>query len=227
MNNKIKFLILNVALILTSCGIFKTHDKDKLINFENNDIATGAIQLDGYYYIEFEREAQTHDNVTDEKVKCIDVFYIYEDGYLIYISRIDGVTKYICAGKETFENSFKEAHRTVELMVSAHNNSNKKRMCRIDPLDVHHKGLVKIDRDNIKIQFYQLEHQIPGKDSFNSAYLYELNGTVISDSSFTIQSETEFRNNKTTAKTVTYKFKKTENKPNLINYFRSKMKKRS
>ena len=62
--------------------------------------------------------------------------------------------------------------------------------------------------------------QNPTKDSFNSAYLYELNGTIKSDSSFVIKSEMEFRTNKKTTENKIFKFRQTDQKPNIENYFK-------
>lgn len=62
--------------------------------------------------------------------------------------------------------------------------------------------------------------QNPTKDSFNSAYLYESNGIVLSDTTFILKSETEFRTNNTTTENYLYKFRGTKQKPNVENYFK-------
>jgi len=107
-------------------------------------------------------------------------------------------------------------------MLKTQNSTEKrtKRICGFKPNDINRKGLAKLDNNNIKIQHYNIEMQNPTKDSFNSAYLYEQNGTIESDSSFVIKSETEFRTNKKTTKNQIFKFRKTNQKPNIENYFK-------
>ncbi len=224
MKNKIKSLLFIICLIFTSCGIFKTHHKNKLIDFENNRISNNTLKLNGYYYTELEREANSYDKI-DGKIKYLSVFFIYEDGFAINIGGVDGVTNYYCANKINFGNSYENAHATVQLMLEAQNSNDKKtiRNCRFYQNDINHKSLVQIKNDEIKIQTYRIEGQIPNKDSFNSAYLWEINGVIKSDSTFVIQSETEFRTNKTTTEMNIFKFRKTNQKPNIENYFKKRI----
>ncbi|WP_156025581.1 hypothetical protein [Tenacibaculum sp. 47A_GOM-205m] len=221
MKNRI-FLIIIMVLTFNSCGIFKTHHKDKLIDFENNKIPQKTLKLNGYYFAELEREAQSFDKIQGDKIKCLSAFFIYEDGFVVNIRGIDGITNYTCAQGKTFENSYESAHKAIELMLESQNSEEKrtKRICEFKPNDIGNKGLAKINSDRIKIQFYSIEMQKPGKDSFNSAYLYEMNGVIKSDLSFVIENETEYRTNKTTTENTIFRFRQTEQKPNIENYFK-------
>ncbi len=221
MKNRIFSLII-IVLISNSCGIFKTHHKNKLIDFENNQISKNTLKLNGYYYAELEREARNSDNTKDKKIKYLSAFFIYEDGFTVNIRGIDGLTNYYCAENETYENTYEQAHKVIQSMLEFQNSEDKrtKRICGFEPNDIGNKGLTKINNDSIKIQFYSIEMQKPGKDSFNSAYLYEINGGIKSDSSFVIKSETEFRTNKTTTENTLFRFRQTKQKPNIENYFK-------
>jgi hypothetical protein len=216
-------IVLIVVLTTNSCGIFKTHHKNKLINFENNPIPKNTLKLNGYYFAELERDAiKGYDKVEGTKIKYLSVFFIYDDGFMVNISGIEAIATYSCAKKEAYENTYESAHRTIELLLDSQNSEIKrtKRMCGFKPNDIGNKGLVKVNDGRIKIQFYSIEMQNPNKDSFNSAYLNELNGTIKSDSSFVIKNETEFRANETTTKNTLFRFKQTKQKPNVENYFK-------
>ena len=112
------------------------------------------------------------------------------------------VTSNFPAEKETYKNTYGNAHKSIESLIEAQNSKEKrtKRICVFQKNDIGNKGLIKIDQNNLKIQVYRIEMKNPTEDSFNSAYLYETNGIIKSDSSFVIKSETEFRTNKTTTK---------------------------
>lgn len=228
------FLLIIIVFISNSCGIFKTHYKDKLIDFENNSLINQSLKLNGYYFTELELEyGENPPSFTDDyiektginKIKYLTVFFIYEDGFIINVGGIDGLSRFYCAEKENYENTYVSAHETIELMLETQNSDEKrtKRICGFRPDDIGNEGLAQINKDSIKIQLYRIEMQKPTKDSFNSAYLYELNGSVESDSSFVINSETEFRNNKTTSENQLFEFKQTKQKPNIENYFEKNM----
>ncbi|WP_040254734.1 hypothetical protein [Psychroserpens mesophilus] len=227
-------ILLTIIIVLTfySCGIFKTHHKDKLIDFENNSINNQSLKLNGYYYTEFEFEfGENSPPFIDDyirktgikKIKYLSVFFIYEDGFIIKVGGINGLSHFYCAEKDTYENTYESAHKTIELMLKSQNSSERrtKRICGFSPKDIGDKGLAEIDNNNIKVQFYSIEMQNPTKDSFNSAYLYELNGTIKSDTSFVIKSEMEFRTNKKRTENKIFKFRQTDQKPNIENYFKS------
>ncbi|WP_299209884.1 hypothetical protein [uncultured Dokdonia sp.] len=229
MSNRILVLLL-ISLSINSCGIFKTHHKSELIDFENNSITKESLKLDGYYYTEFEIEyGKNSPPFIDDyirktginNIKYLSVFFIYEDGFAINIGGINGLSRYYCAEKENYENTYESAHKTIELMLQTQNSEEKrtKRICGFKPNDIGNKGLVKINSDSIKIQFYRIEMQNPTKDSFNSAYLYEANGIIKSDSSFVLKTETEFRTNMTITKNKLFQFRQTEQKPTIENYF--------
>jgi len=217
-------------LIFNSCGIFKTHHKDKLIDFKNNSIPEKTLKLNGYYYTELEYEYRENapsfigDYIKKtgiNKIKYLSVFFIYEDGFAINLNGIDGLSHYYCAQKEKYDNTYESAHKTIELMLeSQYSTDNRtKRRCGFKPNSIGRKSLVKIINDSIKIQTYRIEHQtIPGGG--NSAYLYELKGTINSDKVFIITSETEYRNNITMKENSTFEFRETEQKPNIKNYFK-------
>ena len=230
MRNRI-LLIIITTFAFNSCGIFKTHHKNKLIDFENNSINNESLKLNGYYYseLEFEYGENPPPFIDDyikktgiNKIKYLSVFFINEDGFVIKVGGIDGLSHFYCAEKDTYENTYESAHKTIELMLKTQNSPEKrtKRICGFKPNDIGRKGLAKIDNDNIKIQFYSIEKQNPTKDSFNSAYLYELNGVITSDSSFVIKTETEFRTNKKTTENQIFKFRESDQKPNIENYFK-------
>lgn len=224
------FLILIIFFISISCGIFKTHHKDKLIDFENNSLTNETLKLNGYYFSESEIEyGEDSPLYIDEyikktginKIKYISAFFIYEDGFTISVGGINGISHYYCAEKTNYENTFESAHKTIEILLKSQNSDENKikRNCGFEPNDIGSKGLIKIKNDSVKIQTYVIESQLqPG--SANSAYLYEMNGIINSDSSFVIKSQTRFRNNKTTSDNTLFKFRKTEQKPNIKNYFK-------
>lgn len=224
-------LLIIIVLIFNSCGIFKTHHKDKLIDFESNSLTNESLKLNGYYFTEFELEDGENappfiddyiERTGINKIKYLSVFFIYEDGFVIDISSINGLSHYYCAEKTNYENTYESAHKTIELMLESQYSSETrtKRICGFKPDDIGNKGLVQIDKDSIKIQIYRIEMQNPTKDSFNSAYLYELNGIINSDVSFEIKSETEFRTNEKTSENKMFEFRQTERKPNIENYFK-------
>jgi len=225
------YLLIFIVLISNSCGIFKTHHKNKLIDFKENSLKNERLKLNGYYYAELEREyGENPPPFIDEyikktginKIKYLSVFFIYKDGSAINIGGIDGLSHFYCAKKENYENTYESAHKTIELMLESQYSTDKrtKRICGFKPNDIGNKGLVKINIDNIKIQFYRIEKQNRKIDSYNSAYLYELNGIINSGSSFVIKSETEFRTNKIISENQLFKFRKTDKKPNIENYFK-------
>ena len=230
MRNRIIRVVI-IAVVFHSCGIFKTHHKDKLIDFESNLIASQQLKLDGYYYAELEYEyGENPPSFIDKyirekgtnKIKYLSVFFIYDDGFVINVNSIDGLSHYYCAEKDLYENTYESAHKTIELMLETQNSTNKrtKRICGFKPADINNKGLAKIENDTIKIQCYRIEMQNPKGDSFNSAYLYEINGTIKSDSTFVINSETEFRTNIITSENTLFRFRQTKQKPNVGNYFK-------
>ena len=228
---KKRIFLLIIVLISNSCGIFKTHHKYKLIDFKNNSLTKESIKLNGYYFAEFELEfgenapPYINDYIQKtgiNKIKYLSIFFIYEDGFVINIGEINGLSHYYCAEKENYENTYESAHKTIELMLKSQHSTKKrtKRICGFNPDNIGNKGLVQINKDSIKIQFYRIEMQNPTKDSFNSAYLYELNGIIKSDSSFEIKSETEFRTNEKKSENKIFEFRQTEQKPNIENYFK-------
>lgn len=221
MRNRI-LLIIITTFALNSCGIFKTYHKNKLIDFENNQIPKNTLKLNGYYFAELEYGNQRFNKIYGNKIKYLSVIFIYEDGYIIRKNCIDGLSNYYCAENKTHHNTYESAHEALELMLESQNSkeSKIKRICSFKPKDIMNKGLAKIESDSLKIQFYQIESQNPKMDSYNSAYLYELNGIIKSDSSFVIKSKTRFRNGITNPENILYKFRQTDNKPKIENYFK-------
>ncbi|MBO6606695.1 hypothetical protein [Psychroserpens sp.] len=221
-------------LFLSSCGIFKTHHKDKLIAFENNKIPENTLKLNGYYFaeLEFDYKNYSHPFIDEyiettgiSKIKYLSVFFFYEDGYVVHVNGIDGLSRFYCAEKETYDNTYESAHETIELMLQSQYAPDKrtKRICGFQPNDIGNKGLVKIENDKIKIQTYKIEPQsTPGAG--NSAYLYELNGTITSDSTFVISSETKYRTDDINAENSLFKFRPTNTKPAVDNYFKMNVK---
>ncbi|WP_225037414.1 hypothetical protein [Winogradskyella sp. SM1960] len=231
---KIRILILFIiCLTINSCGIFKTHHKNKLIDFEDNSLTEKTLNLNGYYFAESEFEYGENpppfiDDYIEKtginKIKYISVIFIYEDGFVVKLGEINGLSHYYCAEKDNYDNTYESAHKTIELMLKTQNSTEKrtKRICGFKPNDIGRKGLVKIENKNIKIQYYSIEKQNPTSDSFNSAYLYELKGIIKSDSSFVIKSKTEFRTNEIKSENKIFEFRQTEQKPNIENYFKKK-----
>lgn len=213
-------------ITFNSCGFFKIHHKNKLIDFENNHISKNSLKLDGYYFAELEHENLRFDKIYGKKIKYISVLFIYEDGFVVMKDCIDGLSYYYCAEKKIHHNTYESAHKALELMIESQNSMERKmkRICSFKPKDIMNKGLAKIENDSLKIQFYQIESQNPKKDSYNSAYLYELNGVIKSDSSFIIKSRTRFRNGMKTPENILYKFRQTDNKPKIENYFKENKK---
>ncbi|WP_179004721.1 hypothetical protein [Winogradskyella forsetii] len=220
-------LFLLVLMMISSCGIAKTHHKNQLINFEDNTITSQILTLDGYYYAELERDVlNTSDNIKSDVIKYLSVFFIYKDGFVVHIDEINGLSNYYCAEKELKENTYENAHEVIELMLQSQNSEEKriKRICDFNPNDISNKGLAEIEKDSLKIQYYRMEGQSPRPDSFNSYYLYELNGIIKSDTSFMVKSKTAFRENKTKIENITYKFKQTDKKPKIDNFFKKNKK---
>lgn len=206
-----------------SCAV--THDKKNLIDFKTNRISQSKLKIDGYYYYQFETE--TNQNYkTNDNIKRVNSFFIYDDGYCLYLPGIDGLYSYYCAEGNKYENSFENAHRNIGLLINAQNSSDKqiKKRCDFEPNYINHKGITKItESDNkIKIQYYQTEMQIPNKDSFNSYYLYEMNGEIKNDSTFVVSEIKNYRTNQIKNVNMVYKYKKSR-KPELINYFKKNM----
>ncbi len=220
MKNK-TLLIITIALTFNSCGIFKTHHKDKLIDFENNQIPKNSLKLNGYYFAELEVENQRFNKIYGKKIKYLSVIFIYEDGFIIRKS-YNGLSNYYCAENKTHQNTYESAHKALELILESQNSKERKikRICSFKPKDIMNKGLAKIKGDSLKIQFYQIESQNPKMDSYNSAYLYELNGIIKSDSSFVIKSKTRYRNRIKNPENILYKFRQTNNRPKIENYFK-------
>lgn len=208
-----------LALSYFSCAT--THHKERLINYNTIVPVTKSLQLNGYYYTELERDANASDSI-EGKIKYLSVFFIYEDGFVVFLGGIDGVTNYFCADNPIIENSYENAHKNVALMLTAQfsNDPRLKRVCGFKPNDIVNKGLTEIIGDQIKIQFYAMEKQHVIKDSFNSYYLYELNGRLLSNASFAISSETNYRQNKTIKVEAIYKFIPMLTKPKVQNYFK-------
>ena len=236
MKSRIFFYII-VCLTFNSCGIFITHKKDKLIDFESSSINYQSLKLNGYYYaeLEFEYGENAPHYIEDyikrtgiNKVKYLSVFFINQDGFVIKLGEINGLSHYYCADKDAYDNTYESAHKTIHQLLKTQNSTNKrtKRICGFNPDDIGNKGLAKIEDNNIKIQYYLIETQNPKKDSFNSGYLYELNGIIKSDSSFVINSKTEFRTDKITSENTIFHFRETDQKPNIRNYFKIYMKRR-
>lgn len=208
-------------LVLSYCSCATTHHKDQLIDHKTIDLTATSLQLNGYYYTELERDANASDSI-EGKIKYLSVFFIYEDGFVVFLGGIDGVTNYFCADNPVIENSYENAHKNVGLMLTTQfsNDARLKRICGFKPNDIANKGLAEIVDDQIKIQFYAVEKQHVNRDSFNSYYLYELNGRLLSNTSFTISSETNYRQDKTTEVEATYKFMPILTKPKVPNYFK-------
>lgn len=222
---------LSLVLSLNACGIFyKTHHKDLLIDFHTNSLSHSGLKLNGYYFVELEQDYGENpppfiDDYIKETgihtIKQLSVFFFYEDGYVLNLRGINGLSRYYCAEKDHYENTYESAHRTIELMLQTQHATDKRtqRLCGFRPDDIDHKGLVRIENDQIKIQTYYIEYQsTPGAG--NSAYLYELNGQLQSDTSFVIHSETRYRTNKTKAEHAIFQFRATTEKPNVDNYFK-------
>jgi len=231
MSNNSLSLFFFIGMIISSCGISRTHHKNKLIDFKKNEIPTNSIKLDGYYYSEMEREYdeflphpidEYYQETGIKKIKYLSIFLIYEDGFAVKIGEIDGLSKYYCAEKSTYENTYESAHESVRLILESQNSEIKRtsRVCSIKPNDIDKKALVKIKNNVITIQFYLAEMQNPNKDSFNSYYLHEMNGFVKSDSSFIITSETQYRYAKTSFENIIFRFRQTLQKPIIMNYFK-------
>jgi hypothetical protein len=221
LKNRIFILIL-FSLIINSCGFFKIHHKNKLIDFENNPIPKNSLKLNGYYFAELEYENQRFNEIYGKKIKYLSVIFIYEDGFIIKKDCIDGLSNYYCAENKTHHNTYESAHEALELMLESQNSKERKikRICSFKPNYVMNKGLAKIESESLKIQFYQIESQNPTMDSNNSAYLYELNGIIKSDSSFVIKSKTKFRNGVKNPENIFYQFRQTDKKPKIENYFK-------
>jgi hypothetical protein len=214
------FFIEVIFFVLCSCAV--THNKKDLIDFKNNEISNSELRIDGFYFYEYETEPSYLYNTT-EMIKRIDAFFIYDDGFTLFLSGIDGLYPYYCVEKQIFENSFKNAQTNIQQMIKAQSSSDNliRKWCNFDPKYINHKGLTKITKTDkrIKIQYYQTESQNLNTDSFNSYYLYEKNGEIVNDSTFIINEIKSYRLNKIEKVNQMYKFRKSP-KPKLNNYFK-------
>ena len=235
MKHKMKkiFLIFISYYILISCAV--THHKKDLIDFKINKIPENKLKLDGYYYREFESDMDwenppyhykkyiTETGIT--KFKTLNSLFIYSDGFTFVLSGIDGLSNYYCAEGIIFENSYENAHRNIQLMIEAQKSKDKKlrRRCDFEPDYINNKGLTEIIGDKIRIQHYQAEMQIPDKDSFNSYYLYEMNGIIKNDTTFVINEIKNYRTDSIIKVNYIYKFRRNIQKPEISNYFKKHM----
>jgi hypothetical protein len=62
--------------------------------------------------------------------------------------------------------------------------------------------------------------QIPDKDSFNSYYLYEMNGIIKNDTTFIINEIKNYRTDSIIKVNYIYKFRRNIQKPEISNYFK-------
>ena len=218
-----KYFILVITVITISCAV--THHKKNLKDFNTNAIPAGKLKLDGYYYTEFETDTNSNYN-TNDKIKRLNAFFFYEDGFSLFLQGLSGLYRYYCAEGHKMENSFKNTHNNIKLLVEAQKSNDKKirKRCDFEPSYINHKGLINLTETNgkIKIQYYQTEFQIPNKDSFNSYYLYEMNGEVKNDSTFIIYELKNYRANKSEKVNIVYKYYNSK-KPKVTNYFKDKM----
>lgn len=148
-----KLILIIISLIFFSCGIFKTHHKKILIDFANNSVINHSLKINGYFFKEFEIEyGENPPYPIDEyitktginKIKFISAIFIYEDGFVVDVGGINGLTHYYCAKNENYENTFEGAHKMLELMLETQNSVEKrtKRTCGFRPNDVNGKGLI-------------------------------------------------------------------------------------
>ena len=70
---------------------------------------------------------------------------------------------------------------------------------------------------------YQAEMQIPDKDSFNSYYLYEMNGIIKNDTTIVINEIKNYRTDSIIKVNYIYKFRRNIQKPEISNYFKKHM----
>ena len=222
-----------LCFIVLSCAV--THDKRNLINFNTNRLTEKNIKLNGYYYCEYERNIdyenppfyyEEYIKITGiKKVKVLNSLFFYDDGFTLPLDGVDGLTTYYCAQGGKSENSYENAHQNIHLIIEAQKSNDKriKRNCDFRPNEISGKGLTEILGNKIKIQYYQTEKQIPNKDSFNSYYLYEMNGIIKNDSTFIISEIKNYRNDSIIKVNYTYKFRQSNKKPEILNYFKKNM----
>lgn len=216
-----------VSITLISCAV--THNKHDLIDYKTNHVSTNSLRLDGYFYREYPYKTDSSDRNfvyanAAEEIDHLDIILIYDDGFSIYLPGINGVEAYYCSVGHKRENSFNNAHRNFELMIEAETSNDKKikNRCDFEPNYIDRKGLTLVSDDKIRIQYYRTERQVPGEDSFNSYYLYEMSGTIPNDSTILITSLKTYRNNSVKPVNYTFKFKRTKSKPVLENYFKKR-----
>lgn len=219
-----------LCFIVISCAV--THNKKNLIDFNSIKLTEKNIKLNGYYYCEYERNIDYENppfyyeeyikKTGITKVKVLNSFFFYDDGFTIPLNGIDGLSTYYCAEDRKTENSFENAHKNIQLIIEAQKSNDKriKRNCDFRPNEISGKGLTEILGNKIKIQYYQTEKQIPNKDSFNSYYLYEINGIITNDSTFIINEIKNYRTDSIIKVNYTYKFRQSNVKPELPNYFK-------
>lgn len=228
-------IIFSSLFLLISCVV--THNKKDLIDYETNTIPTNKLRIDGYYYHEYENEMDWEnppyyykkyiDETGITKFQKVSSIFFYDDGFTFVLAGIDGLSNYYCAEGLKFENSYENAHNNIQLIIKAQKSIDKKikKRCDFEPKNINRKGLTEISGNNIRIQYYQTEMQIPEKDSFNSFYLYEMNGIIKNDTTFVINKIKNYRTESITEVNLIYRYKKNIQKPEIPNYFKKYIKK--
>jgi hypothetical protein len=234
---KINTVLILLVTYFISISCATTHNKKDLIKFQTNKIPESKLKLDGYFYREYEinidrenppffyKDYISETGVT--KCKTLNSLFIYEDGFTYILSGIDGLSTYYCAEGRKSENSYENAHKNILLMIEAQKTKNKKmkRICDFEPNYLDRKGITEIIDNRIRIQYYQSERQIPGKDFFNSYYLHEMNGMIENDTTFVINEIKNYRDKSIEKVNYIYKYRKNAEKPEIPNYFKMHFKK--
>ena len=196
---------------MSSC-VSTTYHKEKLINCKSISKQLISLKLDGFYYSKIIQKFEK---------KEVLVLILYRDGFLINAGNYDALSESYCElSKSKYENTYENAILRCKKHFEYLSESDKVfESCKFKENDIDKKGLFQIKNDSIKIQYYQAEPQNENEDSFNSYFLYELNGIILSEEVFHITEKINYRKKTKEKIDFVFSFNKDKNLPIISNYF--------
>ena len=210
---KYKLIYFLILLLFNSCFVVK--HKKNVVNIEERGDKNGQMKLDGYYYRVFEREAFpyyknefggfTENKSEPYQQKLIKPIILNSNGTIRTFNYQSGLQEnldfdfeYNCGLSDL--NSTKSSIEHFECKLN--NDKNK--------YDVWGKGVFKVGDSNILIQYYI--------NWIGEYYLREQKGKILTDSTFILTEQYDYKLDTTYQINEFYKFKKFKNKPDSINF---------
>ena len=192
---KIKLYIIFI-LLFNSCTTI--HNKSYLEKLDLKKNATN-LNLNGYYFNEGVKEIVVTNSYNNgktlsekKKIKFLEVFFLYKNGFILKLPHINYNTKYYCSQHLNAEDNYEYLHNIVVEMVNSHFSLDKKvkRNCDFNTKNIQFKGIFKLNEENIKIQYYDSRRI----SRWNSGwFLQELNGKILNDSTFSIENTIDYK----------------------------------